>query len=648
MKQYLQFILGIVLIFFLCSKQPVFGQILMLDNFDYPAGDLLTDHNWLQQQTTSTFPIVATNGGLTHTGYIGSGIGNATALGVEGQDVFRGFVKQTLPGTVYMSFLAKVTAATPSGDFFISLKESATSPTNANYRGRVWAKTDGSGNLAFGVTKGAMTAPMVPNYTEFLYSLNTTYLLVLKFTIVEGTPNDSAMLFINPVIGSPEPAPAVICPDVMTGTDLGVGSVLLRQGLTGTSPSVIVDGVRVSKTWATALTVSNISTLSDLKVDGITVTGFSPTLFAYNDTVPAGQTTVAIASSNTCMAATSSTTAATSIPGYSTVHIVAENGTSTSTYTVTHAYAYFMIGVSGTPGGSGTATGGGVYGQGFLATVAAAPASGYIFNNWTEGGVNVSGEPVYTFTVQNNRDLVANFLQIMYVVAATPVPADGGVVSGTGTFPSGSNITLSASPLDGFIFENWQENGTIVGTDPNFVITNLSGNRIMEAHFIPSTNTFTVTGTPNPPEAGTITGSGNVTAGGSITLDEIPNWGYVFLNWTENSVILGTSTSLTITNIQSNHSIIANFRPIGVGMDEKNPTGVEVYPTLAKDIVHVKSQERIEEVQMIDLGGKLIWQIKVGENTAIIPVSLYSKGIYLVRIITGNGVFIRRIIKGEL
>ena len=54
-------------------------------------------------------------------------------------------------------------------------------------------------------------------------------------------------------------------------------------------------------------------------------------------------------------------------------------------------------------------TGGGTYQQGQSCTVSATVATGYIFNNWTENGSQVSTNANYTFTVTSNRHLVANF-----------------------------------------------------------------------------------------------------------------------------------------------------------------------------------------------------------------------------------------------
>ena len=50
------------------------------------------------------------------------------------------------------------------------------------------------------------------------------------------------------------------------------------------------------------------------------------------------------------------------------------------------------------------------YLSGDNATVVATPSTGYIFNNWTEGGNPVSSNASYTFSVSTARTLVANFL----------------------------------------------------------------------------------------------------------------------------------------------------------------------------------------------------------------------------------------------
>jgi hypothetical protein len=691
------------------------GQVLMFDNFNYPAGESIIWHNWLTQQTNTTNAILVSNEGLSYTNYPCSGIGNGAAIGTTGQDVFRGFVKQTLSGsTIFMACLAKVTSGA-TGDAFISFKESPTSPTNLNYRGRVYAKVDASNNVSFGLSKGAITAPAVPNYSSAIYSLNTTYLLVVKYKINEGTTNDSAYLFINPVIGNPQPAPSVIATDI-SASDVGIGSVLLRQGTTGQAPTVIVDGVRVSKTWQQVLNVSNIATLGDLKVDGVTVSGFNPDITTYYDTVPAGQTSVLVEATPTDWAATTVITTASSIPGTSTVVVTAENGTTTKTYTVHHAYSFFTIDLTATPAAGGSVSGGGLYGQGFSATVTASPASGYNFVNWTEGSTVVSSNPVYTFPVSANRSLVANFVQVLQISAVAD-PIEGGSITGTGTVTYGSTATLTASsntgynfiewsengnplgnnpvlvltnitanhsvvahfmlqtlsittsanptnggtvtpsttisygsdftinayPNTGYIFENWTENGNILGTDPVLVLLNVTTDHNITGNFVESVNTFTVTASSNPPEGGSITGAGNVTLGGSITLTATANPNFIFIDWTENGNILGTDPQITLENVSANHILVATFLS-NVGIPQEETGSLKIFPIPATDHIWIESATEINSLNIFNAAG-----IEISRNNSLsgkinINTSTWPDGAYVFIIKTSAGTVSRKVL----
>jgi len=88
------------------------------------------------------------------------------------------------------------------------------------------------------------------------------------------------------------------------------------------------------------------------------------------------------------------------------------------------SYNYY-IGVSPTtynitatadPAAGGTVTGAGTYNDGETATVTATANTGYQFANWTENGKIVSVDAAYSFTVSEDRTLVANF------TVATTIP----------------------------------------------------------------------------------------------------------------------------------------------------------------------------------------------------------------------------------
>jgi len=69
----------------------------------------------------------------------------------------------------------------------------------------------------------------------------------------------------------------------------------------------------------------------------------------------------------------------------------------------------YTITTSSNPVQGGITSGGGNYLPGSQCTVIATPNFGYLFYNWTEYGNQVSTTPIYTFTVTENRTLVANF-----------------------------------------------------------------------------------------------------------------------------------------------------------------------------------------------------------------------------------------------
>ena len=123
---------------------------------------------------------------------------------------------------------------------------------------------------------------------------------------------------------------------------------------------------------------------------------------------------------------TSRTVTATANEGYTFTNWT-ENGDEVSTsanYTFTltadrtlvanfsaNAPSQYIISVSASPTEGGAVSGDGTYLQGQPCTVKATAAGGYTFQNWTENGSQVSTNADYTFTVTDNRTLVAHFTQ---------------------------------------------------------------------------------------------------------------------------------------------------------------------------------------------------------------------------------------------
>lgn len=142
----------------------------------------------------------------------------------------------------------------------------------------------------------------------------------------------------------------------------------------------------------------------------------------------------------------------------------------------------YNISTSANPPEGGGASGGGTCQYGQQCTVHATANSGYHFVDWTENGVSVSSSANYTFTVTSNRTLVANFAPETFYVTVSSYPANGGVVTGGGSYSFGQSCTVTATPSSGYLFIDWTENGSVVSSEASYTFT-VSANCNLEAHF---------------------------------------------------------------------------------------------------------------------------------------------------------------------
>ena len=216
----------------------------------------------------------------------------------------------------------------------------------------------------------------------------------------------------------------------------------------------------------------------------------------------------------------------------------------------------YNINVSANPTNGGTVTGGGTYQQGANCTVTATANTGYTFQRWTENGSVVSTNASYSFTVTSNRNLVAHFQAQpqTYIISVSANPANGGTVTGGGTYQQGQSCTVHATASSGYVFTNWTENGTSVSTNANYTF-NVTGNRTLVANF---TRRYTINVSANPSNGGTVTGGGNYNQGASCTVTATANTDFIFTNWTENGAIVSTEATYQFT-VTSNRNLVANF-----------------------------------------------------------------------------------------
>jgi hypothetical protein len=150
----------------------------------------------------------------------------------------------------------------------------------------------------------------------------------------------------------------------------------------------------------------------------------------------------------------------------------------------------YTVSATVSPVNTGTVAGAGTYDNGKQVTLTATPKSGYQFVNWTLNGIEVSKSATYSFTVSKDASLKANFKVVApatFTVTATANPQEGGVVTGSGTFNTGTLINLTATPNEGYKFTNWTNGETEISKESTYSFA-LSANYAVQANFSSTTS----------------------------------------------------------------------------------------------------------------------------------------------------------------
>ncbi len=418
---------------------------------------------------------------------------------------------------------------------------------------------------------------------------------------------------------------------------------------------------------------------------------------------------------------------ATANAGYSFVNWT-ENGTQVSTspsYTFTvnrdrslkanFQRKNYTITAAASPSNGGTVTGGNSYTYGETCTVKATAKSGYVFVNWTENGTQVSTNANYSFTVSNDRNLVANFQRKYYTISVSANPTVGGSVSGGGSYFQNQTCTVKATAKTGYTFVNWTMNGTQVSTNTNYSFT-VSNDRNLVAKF--QRKYYTISVSANPTVGGSVSGGGSYFHNQTCTVKATAKTGYTFVNWTMNGTQVSTNANYSFT-VNSNKNLVANFtqnsqqthsiqatsegdgsiipsgtifvihgtsrafvmnpnqgneikevfidgESVGIvstyifenvtenhnihvvfinnnGTDEIETKDVIIYPNPTKDKVTIEC-EGLNHIRIINTFGQTVYDADHEGEQAVIDLSQMAKGIYMMHIEANGGRIVKKIV----
>lgn len=267
------------------------AETYLAESFDYAEGNLYGNGKWVKYGKKTTAPIQVAKSPLTFAGYQDNAAGKAVRLTKESgeycQTLFRDKGTDAAKGTVYYSALVNVSEL-PSGSrtaAFMAL--TGANSLDATKFGDTEAGSEGAGLFAqasgegfkLGVSRNVANLGNVKTsvaWADEECAIGTTYLVVVKYEIIDGADNDRISLWVNPAKGDAEPAASVVAEEECSESLADVRGIELRQGSSSVAktPVAVIDEVRVASTWneifspakADAVETPEI-TITDMSVD---------------------------------------------------------------------------------------------------------------------------------------------------------------------------------------------------------------------------------------------------------------------------------------------------------------------------------------------------------------------------------------------
>lgn len=173
----------------------------------------------------------------------------------SGEDLYYTYATENFTeGSVYYAAVLRVTAAPEASETYFLCMPYVASKFSKPEVARLFAKQSSDGKYKLGVSRSGEGNGKVAYTTQEL-AYGEDVLVVVRYTIVEGTTNDEVALYVNPAPAAQQPAQADAV-NINIGSDANLAkgalkAIELRQGQTKSknAPSVLVAGLRVATSY---------------------------------------------------------------------------------------------------------------------------------------------------------------------------------------------------------------------------------------------------------------------------------------------------------------------------------------------------------------------------------------------------------------
>ena len=226
----------------------------------------------------------------------------------------------------------------------------------------------------------------------------------------------------------------------------------------------------------------------------------------------------------------------------------------------------------------------------------------------------------------------------VYQIAADANFPEGGSVSGAGTYFVDLDCTLKATPVTGWFFNAWIEDGVVVSTEPTYTFE-VYGHRNLVAEFEKAANIVAV---PNIQYGATTTGGGFYRVGETATVTVIPRHNYSFINWTIDDEVVSTDSIYTFT-VTGDCTLTANIKS-HIGLDETTSQTL-VYPNPVNEKLIVEAGSPIQAIEIYNSTGVLVFVQKNVSDVTEIPMNDLPSGTYFLRLTTQTASTVWKFVK---
>lgn len=342
--------------------------------------------------------------------------------------------------------------------------------------------------------------------------------------------------------------------------------------------------------WKTATSPASDASLSDLKIDGATMPGFSTSVTGYTYELVVGTTAVPQITSATPTnpgATITSITQAPGIPGTASVLVTSQNGSVTKTYTINFVATFPNPSPTPTTPNNQVLS---IYGD-----------TGGFTNIWT---------PDYPFGA--------------YSAKIDLDPSAGGVneaikmnfaVAGYG---EGTNLVTDISAY------NWLHFDYFADANSNEVRFIVIGNNGGVNEYVYELRTE---------------GSNGTLVQGSWQSVNVPLSYFTGLGFNKSTFFqfkLGTSSDLVSDIVYFDNIYFSGVEPTMATADF-NKVAFSAYPNPTQNKWNISASENITSVELFDVTGKQIKAAQPNNWNAVVDASELSKGIYFAKVATENG-----------